>query len=158
MNELYEFILLVVKTIFTAMLPLLILLIAFLLTNLVVLIVRIRLYKSSEYYAATKIPYLRMKNDTGKSGEYQTYKKLKSLGGNRKFLFNCYLPVKDEYTRKDFESFLLTVKTKKYDYFCDQTRNHGKKYGAIYLSKYEKDGYYTINMYQARNPKYNGYY
>ena len=95
MNELYEFIILVVKTIFTAMLPLLILLIAFLLTNLVMLIVQIRLYKSSEYYAATKIPYLRMKNDTGKSGEYQTYKKLKSLGGNRKFLFNCYLPKED---------------------------------------------------------------
>ena len=73
-------------------------------------------------------------------------------------IFNCYIPVKDEYTRKDFESFLLTVKTKKYDYFCDQTRNHGKKYGAMYLSKYEKDGYYAINMYQARNPKYNGYY
>jgi hypothetical protein len=67
-------------------------------------------------------------------------------------IFNCYLPIKDEYTRKDFEGFLLTVKTKKYDFFCDHVGNHGKQYGAMRLFKEERDVYYKIDMYQARKP------
>ena len=65
-------------------------------------------------------------------------------------LYNCYLPIKDEYTKKDFENLLLVVKSKKFNFFCDHVGNHGKQYGAMRIFK--DDGYYRIDMYQARNP------
>lgn len=72
-------------------------------------------------------------------------------------LYNCYLPIKEEYTKEDFENFLITVKSKKYDYFCDQVGNRGTQYGAMRLFK-DKDGYYRTELYQARNPKNPSYY
>ena len=72
-------------------------------------------------------------------------------------LFNLFLPVKDTYTRGDFTTLLLAFNSHKFDYFCDCTANHGKKYGAIRI--YRKDNnFYSIDMYQARNPKNNGAY
>ena len=68
-------------------------------------------------------------------------------------LFNCYLPIKEKYAKKDFENFLLVVKSKKFDYFCDSIGNKGKKIGAMRIFKDEPNGYYRIDMYHARNPK-----
>lgn len=68
-------------------------------------------------------------------------------------IYNCYIPVKDTYNKDDFKPFLLFVKSKKFDYFCDHVGNYGKQFGAMRLFKEEKDGYYRIDMYQARNPK-----
>lgn len=68
-------------------------------------------------------------------------------------LFNCYLPIKEKYTKKDFENFFLVVKSKKFDYFCDYIGNGGKDIGAMRLFKDERNGYYKIDMYHARNPK-----
>ena len=68
-------------------------------------------------------------------------------------LYNCCLPIKDEYTKKDFENLLMVVKSKKFDFFCDHVGNHGKQYGAMRIFK--DDGYYRIDMYAARNPKNN---
>ena len=68
-------------------------------------------------------------------------------------IYNCYIPVKDTYNKDDFKPFLLVVKSKKFDYFCDHIGNHGKQFGAMRLFKEEKDGYYRIDMYLARNPK-----
>lgn len=71
-------------------------------------------------------------------------------------LFNCYLPIKEKYTKKDFENFFLVVKSKKFDYFCDHVGNvgnGGKKIGAMRLFKDTKNGYYKIDLYHARNPK-----
>ena len=65
-------------------------------------------------------------------------------------LFNCYLPIKEKYTKKDFENLLLVVKSKKFDYFCDSTGNNGS---AMRIFKDEPNGYYRIDMYHARNPK-----
>lgn len=67
-------------------------------------------------------------------------------------LFNCYLPIKEEYTKEDFDNLLLVVKSKQFDYFCDSRGNQGKQYGAVRIFK-DKNGYYKIDMYQARNPK-----
>ena len=70
-------------------------------------------------------------------------------------LFNCYLPIKEKYTKKDFENLFLVVKSKKFDYFCDYVGNGGKKVGAMRLFKDTKNGYYKIDLYHARNPKNN---
>lgn len=65
---------------------------------------------------------------------------------------NCYLPIKEEYTKEDFDNLLLVVRSKQFDYFCDSRGNQGKRYGTVRIFKDNK-GYYTISMYQARNPK-----
>lgn len=52
-------------------------------------------YKKTEYYKATHLNFLQMRFDKGRSGEYYTYKYLKSLPGNKRYLFNCYLPKTD---------------------------------------------------------------
>lgn len=70
-------------------------------------------------------------------------------------LFNCYLPIKEKYTKKDFENFFLVVKSKKFDYFCDYVGNGGKPVGALRLFKDTKNGYYKIDLYHAINPKNN---
>ena len=68
-------------------------------------------------------------------------------------LFNCYLPIKDEYTKKDFENFLLVVKSKKFDYFCDHIGKAGAEVGAVRMFRDNREGYYKLEMYQAHNPK-----
>lgn len=49
-------------------------------------------YQESEYYAITKNSYESVRKDKGKYGEYLIYKYLLPLQGDKKFLFNCYLP------------------------------------------------------------------
>lgn len=49
-------------------------------------------YQESEYYAVTKNSYESVHKDKGKYGEYLIYKYLLPLQGDKKFLFNCYLP------------------------------------------------------------------
>ena len=70
-------------------------------------------------------------------------------------LFNCYLPIKEKYTKKDFENFFLVVKSKKFDYFCDSVGNGGKPVGALRLFKDDQNGHYRTELYHARNPKNN---
>lgn len=70
-------------------------------------------------------------------------------------VFNCYLPIKEKYTKEDFETFFLFVKSKNFDYFCDSIGNGGKPFGAMRIFKDERDGHYKIDMFQARNPKNN---
>lgn len=55
-------------------------------------------YKKTEYYIITHIPYIQMRLDLGRFGEYLTYQELKSLPGYKRFLFNCYLPKNEEST------------------------------------------------------------
>jgi len=53
-------------------------------------------YKKTSYYNITHIPYTKMYRDTGRYGEYLTYKRLKYYEERgAKFLFNCYLPRDD---------------------------------------------------------------
>ena len=73
-------------------------------------------------------------------------------------LFNLFLPVKDRYTRGDFTTLLLALNSHKFDFFCDSRGNQGKQYGAIRIYRKDNNNFYSIDMYQARNPKYNGCY
>ena len=49
-------------------------------------------YQKTEYYQATHFPYYKLFNDTGRLGEYYTFKYLFPLKGYKRFLFNCYVP------------------------------------------------------------------
>lgn len=50
-------------------------------------------YKQGTYYKDTKIPYGKMRKDSGRYGEYLIYKNLKHReGDDGKFLFNVYIP------------------------------------------------------------------
>ncbi len=55
-------------------------------------------YMASDYYKMTQFPYQEMLADTGKCGEYDIYRCLKSLKGYKRYLFNCYIPKEDEMT------------------------------------------------------------
>jgi len=49
-------------------------------------------YLKTEYYAATRKKYSAIRRDVGSYGEYLIYKQLTKLEGNKRFLFNCYVP------------------------------------------------------------------
>lgn len=62
---------------------------------IIIYLVNKKIYLMSEYFAQTKSPYLSVRFDKGKLGEYYTYKYLRPLKGCRKYLFNCYIPKGD---------------------------------------------------------------
>lgn len=50
-------------------------------------------YTRTTYYDITHVPYLKMRRNIGRYGEYLTFKRLKYYENQgAKFLFNCYLP------------------------------------------------------------------
>ena len=69
------------------------------------IIMRIR-YKQSIYYEITKKRYLSMRRDLGAYGEYLTYKYLSKLKGDKRFLFNCYIP-KEDGTTSEIDVILI---------------------------------------------------
>lgn len=76
-------------------------------------------YKNSEYFQITHLPFLNLRADKGKFGEYMIYKSLYSLPGYKKFLFNVYVPKNDETTEIDIlllhETGLYVFESKNYD-------------------------------------------
>lgn len=72
-------------------------------------------------------------------------------------LSNLYLPIKEKYTRKDFEPIFLFVQSKKYDYWCSDM-HHGKEAGVMRIIQYGNDNYYHIDFYNCRNPKSDSNY
>ena len=54
-----------------------------------------KIYMKSEYFEETKTHFWKMRRDLGLYGEYLISKQLAKLEGNKRFLFNCYLPKKD---------------------------------------------------------------
>ncbi|MDO5558145.1 MAG: NERD domain-containing protein [Oscillospiraceae bacterium] len=65
---------------------------------LIIYLVQNSKYKKTEYFHQTHIPFLKMRFNKGRYGEFLTYKYLRSLNGNKKFLFNCYIPSKGSET------------------------------------------------------------
>ena len=60
---------------------------------------RVKKYKEETYYKITNVSYYSATHDTGRYGEYLIYKKLKEFEQQgAKFLFNIYVPKKDEET------------------------------------------------------------
>ena len=60
---------------------------------IIVLVKKDKEYKNGAYYQITKYPYSSVKHNTGRYGEYLTYKYLKQFEtSGAKFLFNIYIP------------------------------------------------------------------
>lgn len=57
------------------------------------------IYRRTAYYKVTHRPFSRMRFDAGNYGEYLTYRKLRKYEKRgARFLFNCYIPKKDDET------------------------------------------------------------
>jgi hypothetical protein len=57
-------------------------------------------YQESDYFKETHTSYEDMITDKGKAGEYATYRALKNIQGYKRFLFNTYIPNKENADKK----------------------------------------------------------
>lgn len=55
-------------------------------------VVQKKQYEKTEYYQQTKNSYFKVRFNKGFLGEFYTYKYLNSLSGNKRYLFNLYIP------------------------------------------------------------------
>lgn len=87
-----------------------ILLVLIMIFNIFIYALNCQRYKQSSYYRITRNPYFDILSDTGKSGEYSIYKKLKFLEKDRnKILFNLYIP-RENNKFTEIDIVLLTAK------------------------------------------------
>ena len=94
-------------------------------------------YKEETYYKITNISYLKVKHDAGRYGEYLTYKYLKKFEEQgAKFLFNIYVPKKEEETT---EIDVLMISSK--GLFVFESKNYS---GWIFGSDNQKYWYQTL--------------
>ena len=94
-------------------------------------------YKEETYYKITNISYLKVRHDTGRYGEYLTYKYLKKFEEQgAKFLFNIYVPKKEEETT---EIDVLMISSK--GLFVFESKNYS---GWIFGSDNQKYWYQTL--------------
>ena len=94
-------------------------------------------YKNSAYYQTTKFPYSSVKHNTGRYGEYLTYKYLKHFETNgAKFLFNTYIPKENGETT---EIDILMICSK--GIFVFESKNYS---GWIFGSENQKNWYQTL--------------
>lgn len=98
---------------------------------------KVKKYKEETYYKITHVPYFSATHNTGRYGEYLTYKKLKAFEQQgAKFLFNIYVPKKDEETT---EIDVLMVSRK--GLFVFESKNYS---GWIFGSDNQRYWYQTL--------------
>lgn len=103
-------------------------------------------YKKCAYYQITKTPYFLIRYDTGKYGEYLTYKKLKNFEDNgAKFLFNVYIPKENGETT---EIDVLMISSK--GLFVFESKNYS---GWIFGSETQKKWCQTLPAGRGRSHK-----
>lgn len=99
---------------------------------IVILVIKNREYKKGAYYQVTKRPYLSVKYDTGRYGEYLTYKYLKRFEENgAKFLFNIYIP-KENGETSEIDVLMISKK----GLFVFESKNYS---GWIFGSENQKN-------------------
>ena len=107
-------------------------------------------YKASAYFRITKTPYLVMRSDLGKIGEYYTYKYLKGYEKDgAKFLFNIYIPKENGETT---EIDVLMIGKK--GLFVFESKNYS---GWIFGSDEQKNWYQTLPTGRGRSHKEHFY-
>ena len=69
-------------------------------------------------------------------------------------VFNVYIPIKDSYTKKDFETILTWAKyeSKDFNYFCNGYMQEEE--GLCRIIKEDRKGVYKYTFFSARNPKH----
>ena len=103
-------------------------------------------YKKGTYYQSTKIPYLFLRNDTGKYGEYLIYKRLKNLEAQgAKFLFNVYIPKENDETT-EIDVMMLCSK----GIFVFESKNYS---GWIFGNENQMNWYQTLPSGRGKSHK-----
>lgn len=117
---------------------------------IVVLIRKNKEYKSGAYYQITKHPYLLVKHNTGRYGEYLTYKYLKRFETDgAKFLFNIYVP-KENGETSEIDVLMICKK----GIFVFESKNYS---GWIFGSENQKNWYQTLPAGRGRSHKEHFY-
>lgn len=117
---------------------------------LIVYILESKKYKAGAYYQVTHIPFLRVRRDIGKYGEYLTYKQLRHFEKNgAKFLFNVYVPKEDGETT-EIDVLMITHK----GIFVFESKNYS---GWIFGNENRKDWYQTLPSGRGKSHKEHFY-
>lgn len=104
---------------------------------IIVLVKKNKEYKASAYYQITQLPYLSVRHNLGKYGEYLTYKYLISFEAEgAKFLFNVYIP-KENGETTEIDVLMLCSK----GIFVFESKNYS---GWIFGSENQKNWYQTL--------------
>lgn len=116
----------------------------------VILVEQNKEYKESAYYQVTKSPYLSVRYDAGRYGEYLTYKYLSHMeAAGAKFLFNVYIPkANGETTEIDV---LMICPTGIYVF---ESKNYS---GWIFGSEGQKNWYQTLPAGRRKSHKEHFY-
>ena len=116
----------------------------------IIFIVKYTKYKKSAYYQITKQPYFSLRRNSGKYGEYLTYKCLKHFEKNgAKFLFNIYVP-----KERDETSEIDVLMICKKGLFVFESKNYS---GWIFGSENRKNWYQTLPTGRGRCNKVSFY-
>lgn len=117
---------------------------------IIVLVKKNKEYKSGAYYQVTKLPYHSVRHDTGRYGEYLTYKYLKHMEANgAKFLFNVYIP-KGNGETTEIDVLMICPK----GIFVFESKNYS---GWIFGSESQKNWYQTLPAGRGRSHKEHFY-
>ena len=117
---------------------------------IVVLVKKNKEYKESAYFQITQLPYSSVKHNTGRYGEYLTYKYLKNFETQgAKFLFNVYIPKENGETT---EIDVLMICSK--GLFVFESKNYS---GWIFGSENQKNWYQTLPTGRGRSHKEHFY-
>lgn len=107
-------------------------------------------YKAGAYYQITKVPFILIRCDLGRYGEYLTYKQLKRFENDgAKFLFNVYIPKKNGETA---EIDVLMISKK--GIFVFESKNYS---GWIFGSENQKNWYQTLPAGRGKSHKEHFY-
>lgn len=121
-------------------------------TGVIILIYikKYRDYKAGAYYQITKVPFISLRCDLGRYGEYLTYKQLKCFENDgAKFLFNVYIPKEDGETA---EIDVLMISKK--GIFVFESKNYS---GWIFGSEKQNNWYQTLPKGKGRSHKEHFY-
>ncbi len=103
-------------------------------------------YKSGTYFQITKLPYISVRNNLGRYGEYLTYKYLRKYEKDgAKFLFNIYIPKEDGQTT---EIDVLMISKK--GVFVFESKNYS---GWIFGNEKQQYWYQTLPKGRGRSHK-----
>jgi len=116
----------------------------------IILVKKNKEYKGSAYYQVTRLPYLSVRYNTGRYGEYLTYKYLKQMEINgAKFLFNVYIP-KGNGETTEIDVLMISPK----GIFVFESKNYS---GWIFGSESQKNWYQTLPAGRGRSHKEHFY-
>lgn len=117
---------------------------------IIVLVKKDKEYKNGAYYQITKHSYFSVKHNTGRYGEYLTYKHLKQFEtSGAKFLFNIYIP-KENGETTEIDVLMICKK----GLFVFESKNYS---GWIFGSENQKNWYQTLPAGRGRSHKEHFY-